>query len=159
MRAALAGLGYTEAEVDALDPQRAKAIIDKGIARPSRGVPRSWNKGARGQARGPLGLCHSVLSPVRKAVGSVPGGPAVGALVLAGAVAAATSRGGLFSVGAAAPKLRKALRPVQPAPAPVAAPEEVDAVWVDEAEHSTEELWLDRQIDNVGRFFKTLLGK
>ena len=29
--AALAGLGYTEAEVDALDPQRAKAIIDKGL--------------------------------------------------------------------------------------------------------------------------------
>lgn len=159
MRAALADLGYTETEVAALDPQRAKAIIDKAISRPSGGVPAKWNKGAKGQPRGPMGLCRSVLSPVRKVIGKAPGGPVVGAIVLLGGAALGSGRIG--GGGGEQPRRAVISAMLEKVSAPAPVEEAPAAVWVEEEKPApaVEELWLDRQIDNIGRFFMRLLGK
>eukprot|EP00966_Prymnesium_polylepis_P133121 3076750-Prymnesium_polylepis.1 len=44
MKAELAALGYEDAEIAALEPERAAAIIARGIARPGKGVPQKWNR-------------------------------------------------------------------------------------------------------------------
>lgn len=49
MRASLRRLGYSDADINSLVPERAAAIIDNQIARPSRGVPPSWQRGAGGR--------------------------------------------------------------------------------------------------------------
>ena len=43
MRARLDELGYDSAEIDSLKADRAAAIIARGIARPRKGVPSTWN--------------------------------------------------------------------------------------------------------------------
>ena len=49
MKAKLMALGYSEAEAQRLNPQRAAAILEHSIRRPSRGVPSSWNRAAGGR--------------------------------------------------------------------------------------------------------------
>ena len=49
MKAELMALGYSEAEAQRLNPQRAAAILEHSIRRPSRGVPSSWNRAAGGR--------------------------------------------------------------------------------------------------------------
>ena len=61
MKAELAALGYSEAEAQILDPQRAAAIIEHSIRRPSRGVPASWNRAAA--APGPRGAAAAAGAP------------------------------------------------------------------------------------------------
>ena len=39
-------LGYSDADIGALNPQRAAAIIDNKIACPSSGLPEAWKRGA-----------------------------------------------------------------------------------------------------------------
>ena len=67
MRAELTRLGYSEADVDerspaALTAERAKAIVDHGIRRPTRGeLPRTWTRASQ-QRQGGL-LSSKLLSP------------------------------------------------------------------------------------------------
>eukprot|EP00967_Tisochrysis_lutea_P051177 scaffold63129_cov33-Tisochrysis_lutea.AAC.1 len=51
MKEQLRGLGYLPSEIANLDPQRAAAIIDRSIPRPSRGVPDSWLVNGRAARR------------------------------------------------------------------------------------------------------------
>jgi hypothetical protein len=63
MRQALQGLGYSDADIDALVPERAAVIIDNGIACPARGVPSSWKRGGgRGRKQEGNGLVSKVFS-------------------------------------------------------------------------------------------------
>ena len=66
MRAELTQLGYSEADMDerspaALTAERAKAIVDYGIRRPSRELPRSWTRA--GQKRQGGLLSSKLLAP------------------------------------------------------------------------------------------------
>jgi len=66
MRAELTRLGYSEADMDerspaALTAERAKAIVDYGIRRPTRELPRSWTRAGQ-KRRGGL-LSSKLLSP------------------------------------------------------------------------------------------------
>ena len=66
MRAELTRLGYSEADMDerspaALTAERAKAIVDYGIRRPSRELPRSWTRA--GQKRQGGLLSSKLLAP------------------------------------------------------------------------------------------------
>jgi hypothetical protein len=55
MKMDLYDLGYTAEDVSRLDPQRAAAILENGIRRPSQGVPAGWTrKGRGGRSRGAL---------------------------------------------------------------------------------------------------------
>ena len=66
MRAELTRLGYSEADMDerspaALTAERAKAIVDYGIRRPTRELPRSWTRA--GQKRQGGLLSSKLLAP------------------------------------------------------------------------------------------------
>ena len=55
MKEQLSSLGYTPEEVKRLEPERARAIIDRSIRRPAKGVPASWtrnNRSSRGSGPG-----------------------------------------------------------------------------------------------------------
>lgn len=68
MRAQLDELGYESAEIDALNAERAAAIIARGISRPSRGVPPAWNSRAR--VRPFRGVMRRIGDPVKVLVTS-----------------------------------------------------------------------------------------
>ena len=62
MRQSLLGLGYSDADIDALVPERAAVIIDNAIACPAQGVPSSWKRGyGRGSKQG-SGLVSKAFS-------------------------------------------------------------------------------------------------
>ena len=64
MRLSLQELGYSDADIDALVPERAAVIIDNGIRCPTQGVPTSWKRGGgRGRKQG-NGLVSKTLSGV-----------------------------------------------------------------------------------------------
>ena len=46
MKEKLRELGYSAAEISALQPQRAAAIIDNNIRCPSQGMPAKWKRGS-----------------------------------------------------------------------------------------------------------------
>ena len=54
MREELAQLGYSASEISALQPERARAIIDNQIQCPSQGMPSTWKRGGKGKSRGAL---------------------------------------------------------------------------------------------------------
>ena len=56
MKAQLVDLGYDEREVRVLHPERARVIIAHSIRRPSRGIPKEWQRvaGSPGSGRGNL---------------------------------------------------------------------------------------------------------
>lgn len=56
MKAQLEALGYLEEEIAQLQPERAAAIIARSIARPSRGVPKTWMR------RQPFGGLRKLIS-------------------------------------------------------------------------------------------------
>ena len=62
----LVALGYTAEDIKALSPDRAAAIIDNGIARPSQGVPSSWNRSASRRGGG-----GGKRNPLAQAVGGI----------------------------------------------------------------------------------------
>ncbi|KAL3901013.1 MAG: hypothetical protein SGPRY_012352, partial [Prymnesium sp.] len=51
MKERLQALGYASEEIAALHPERASAIVSRGIVRPKMGVPASWT---RASSNGPL---------------------------------------------------------------------------------------------------------
>lgn len=53
-------LGYSSADIAALLPERAAAIIDRQIACPSQGMPASWKRGGGGGRRAGGGLAAAV---------------------------------------------------------------------------------------------------
>lgn len=54
MKQQLVDLGYSEADIESLNPQRAAAIIDNNIHCPSQGVPSTWKRSSArgGKSRG-----------------------------------------------------------------------------------------------------------
>jgi hypothetical protein len=64
MAGKLRELGYTSAEISSLAPDRAAAIIDNGIHRPSQGIPKNWVRG--GNSASPM---RGVVGALRRAVG------------------------------------------------------------------------------------------
>ena len=107
MREQLSALGYTAAEVATLDPQRAAAIIDKQIRRPSQGMPSKWAKKSGGG-----GLSLGALGGL---VGKLGGGPRVGVALAASTVCALALTGKLpGGGGGGAKKVTRAKRVTPP---------------------------------------------
>ena len=141
MKSQLSKLGYSGAEVSGLDPERAAAIIKHSISRPKAGVPASWNK--KGSKSGGS---RSVLSglPKIKGVGSAVYGPA---LLLAGGLGFALSRGGGGASAGVSAAVAAALAEVPEASEPAPLP------------YNENDLWLDRQIDKLIAVIKALIGR
>ena len=61
-------LGYLPSEVDMIEPQIAAVVIERGLARPSAGMPASWRKTnvARAVARRPRNKSFSIISNIVK---------------------------------------------------------------------------------------------
>lgn len=143
MRMQLSKLGYSQEEIGKLDPERAAAIIRRGITRPARGVPGGWSKGVQQQGskgiRSAVGLGQSLLAKTK----GVPGGPIAPAVALAlGALTLVLKRGGSGS----SVLVKRAMAPSVPEP-------------LFEERNNSDELWLDRQIDRLIAFLKDILGK
>eukprot|EP00316_Scyphosphaera_apsteinii_P005235 CAMPEP_0119337362 /NCGR_PEP_ID=MMETSP1333-20130426/93848_1 /TAXON_ID=418940 /ORGANISM="Scyphosphaera apsteinii, Strain RCC1455" /LENGTH=264 /DNA_ID=CAMNT_0007348383 /DNA_START=124 /DNA_END=915 /DNA_ORIENTATION=+ len=67
MRVQLRALGYNEADIQLLEPERAAAILSRSIKRPSRGVPESWKRSPKAQRglsirQGLEGGCRAIMS-------------------------------------------------------------------------------------------------
>ena len=154
MRAQLAELGYTPAEVAALDAERAAAIIQRNIGRPSKGVPSTWKRGASGKAspvRSAVNAGRSLLLAVGKplkAVG-VPSPYAGPATLFAVALSALGFLMNGRGDGAAV---------VKAALAPIVDPMETEEM-EEELPYNPDDLWLDRQIDKLIAMLKRALGK
>ena len=143
MRMQLSKLGYSQEEIGKLDPERAAAIIRRGITRPARGVPGGWSKGVQQQGskgiRSAVGLGQSLLAKTK----GVPGGPIAPAVALAlGALTLVLKRGG----GGPNVLVKRAVGPSVTEP-------------LLEKSNTSDELWLDRQIDRLIAFLKDILGK
>jgi hypothetical protein len=143
MRMQLSKLGYSQEEIGKLDPERAAAIIRRGITRPARGVPGGWSKGVQQQGskgiRSAVGLGQSLLAKTK----GVPGGPIAPAVALAlGALTLMLKRGG----GGPSVLVKRAVGPSVTEP-------------LLEKSNTSDELWLDRQIDRLIAFLKDILGK
>ena len=143
MRMQLSKLGYSQEEIGKLDPERAAAIIRRGITRPARGVPGGWSKGVQQQGskgiRSAVGLGQSLLAKTK----GVPGGPIAPAVALAlGALTLVLKRGG----GGPSVLVKRAVGPSVTEP-------------LFEKSNTSDELWLDRQIDRLIAFLKDILGK
>eukprot|EP00900_Chrysochromulina_parva_P004003 jgi/Chrpa1/13603/Chrysochromulina_OHIO_Genome00007145-RA len=143
MRMQLSKLGYSQEEIGKLDPERAAAIIRRGITRPARGVPGGWSKGVQQQGskgiRSAVGLGQSLLAKTK----GVPGGPIAPAVALAlGALTLVLKRGG----GGPSVLVKRAVGPSVTEP-------------LLEKSNTSDELWLDRQIDRLIAFLKDILGK
>ena len=143
MRMQLSKLGYSQEEIGKLDPERAAAIIRRGITRPARGVPGGWSKGVQQKGsrgiRSAVGLGQSLLAKTK----GVPGGPIAPAVALAlGALTLVLKRGGSGS----SVLVKRAMAPSVPEP-------------LFEERNNSDELWLDRQIDRLIAFLKDILGK
>jgi len=143
MRMQLSKLGYSQEEIGKLDPERAAAIIRRGITRPARGVPGGWSKGMQQQGskgiRSAVGLGQSLLAKTK----GVPGGPIAPAVALAlGALTLVLKRGG----GGPNVLVKRAVGPSVTEP-------------LLEKSNTSDELWLDRQIDRLIAFLKDILGK
>lgn len=61
MKAELSNLGYSVRDIASLEPERARAIIDRKIQRPSQGMPQSWSRGGGGK-RGILGAVKNAVA-------------------------------------------------------------------------------------------------
>lgn len=143
MRMQLSKLGYSQEEIGKLDPERAAAIIRRGITRPARGVPGGWSKGVQQKGsrgiRSAVGLGQSLLAKTK----GVPGGPIAPAVALAlGALTLVLKRGG----GGPNVLVKRAVGPSVTEP-------------LLEKSNTSDELWLDRQIDRLIAFLKDILGK
>ena len=143
MRMQLSKLGYSQEEIGKLDPERAAAIIRRGITRPARGVPGGWSKGVQQKGsrgiRSAVGLGQSLLAKTK----GVPGGPIAPAVALAlGALTLMLKRGG----GGPSVLVKRAVGPSVTEP-------------LLEKSNTSDELWLDRQIDRLIAFLKDILGK
>ena len=157
MKSKLLALGYSEADVEQLQPERARIIVDKGLKRAST-LPASWTKSAKRD--GPVVQAWKRV----KKVGQTPAGAAgLAASALATvAVAALSSRGpGDFAL-ASRPKVAKAarLQPVkvkaQKAEAPPAVESDAPAK---KLSYNPDDLWLDQQIDKFIAFLAGLFGR
>jgi len=138
MRSQLSKLGYSSAEVSALEPERAAAIIKHSISRPASGVPGSWKRSGRKASGSPM---RSAVRAIGKPFAAMP------ATVLA--PAAVLLLGGLG--GSMIGKGKKSSKTVAAAlSAPVAEPAPLPV---------SDELWLDRQIDKLIAVIKVLLGR
>lgn len=152
MKTRLGELGYGAMDIEKLHPERASAIISRGIRKPRTGVPASWNRGAKGSSRTAVGggIMGLVGMPL-KAVG-VPSSAAAPLTLVLGGLAAALSLGvGPFGGAAVASVVKQALE------------EELEEEEVSRpARRSSvnpDDLWLDRQIDKAIDFLKALLGR
>jgi hypothetical protein len=149
MKAKLTELGYDEAEIAELEPERAAAIIRHSISRPNKGVPTSWNKGVR---RSAVGAGRGLLGKIGKAT-RLPSSALAPVALLVGGVGA-VSLGLVHSFGTSkATNAALTAEPLEPADEP-----EVP-IQAPGAFESSEELWLDRQIDRLIFFLKRLLGR
>ena len=148
MQAQLTKLGYNEADIASLDADRAAAIIRRSIAKPGSGVPRSWNRSGSRKAVGG-GLLATVGKPF--AMVGVPAGPAaVLSAVLLGSLGVAGF--GLLPMGAIVKRAT--------ADTPTALPVDVAESDAVSMPSSSDDLWLDVQIDRFIAFLKKLvLGK
>ena len=116
MRSQLADLGYSSSEVDALNTERAAAIIRHKIKRPARGVPDSWSSPPKGKSvPNPMRAAVRALGAVTKPIGGLLPGGVAGPVVLAGALAASVAFGGAGG---------GILRPSRVASAPPSEPED-----------------------------------
>lgn len=157
MRAQLVELGYDDAEIDALNGERAAAIIRNSIRKPMRGVPAGWNAPAGRTGGSPIRTAVRSLGAVGKPIGRALSTKVGGAVAIGGtlaAFAALGSRGAVPSVG------RGLLKRASAAPKVFEPEDEPPATsdWTPPPA-STEEYWLDRQIDNLIKLVKALLGK
>ena len=146
MRARLGELGYSEDEVAALDPQRASAIIKHAIARPSKGVPAGWNRGARKSGGNPVRSAVLAGRSMLAKVGGVPNPVLVPAVLILGGLGALKTLGGGGGAVASAAVAAALSDPVDEPPDTGAAP-------------VSDELWLDRQIDKLIAVLKMLIGR
>jgi len=69
MKGQLADLGYSPSEVRLLAPERARAIISRSIRRPSRGVPKEWQRAAGRGGSGGAGGLGGLIRPIKLVVG------------------------------------------------------------------------------------------
>jgi len=140
MRAQLSKLGYSGAEISALQPERAAAVVKHSISRPATGVPASWNVGGKPSsgARSAVMSGGGVGKRLQTAVPLV----VAPALLLLGGIGALSKRG-------PSPAMQAAVASA------LSDSESVEAV----TKAKTSELWLDRQIDKLIDMLKALLGK
>jgi len=149
MQARLAELGYTDTEVEQLDPERAAAIIRRSITRPPSGVPAGWNRGVRRQQqplRSAVQAGVSLLTAVRKPLSASPV-----PLVLTGLLGALGCLKVATGGSSDGPRVKQALAP-DPAVAEIV-PEGSGT------SSSSDDLWLDVQIDRFIAWLKTLIAK
>lgn len=69
MKTKLFELGYTPSDVASLNPERAAAIIDNAIRRPSQGVPETWKRRG-GSSRGSSSLMSKAFAGATKIAGA-----------------------------------------------------------------------------------------
>ena len=151
MREQLSALGYTAAEVATLDPQRAAAIIDKQIRRPSQGMPSKWAKKSGGG-----GLSLGALGGL---VGKLGGGPRVGVALAASTVCALALTGKLPGGGGGGAKKVTRAKRVTPPEQLLDPGSETDpaAPAADERDNSND-LWLVRPRRAAARAFRPPLA-
>ena len=146
MKAQLIELGYGEAEIAALDAERAAAIIRRSISRPSGGVPTGWNRGGRSK---PSAL-RGAVQAIRKPLSSI-GLPSAAVNAVLGTAVLAVGYSVFPKGSGGSMVVERALASELPA--------EVDADILDAPPPKSDELWLDVQIDRFIDFLKGLFGK
>ena len=138
MKAKMRTLGYSSEDIDSLHPERAAAIVDRSIRRPSKGVPAAWTR----KGGGPIGNLGKQIIPL------LSGLTTVAAVILLGINKgkALESISGLFGQSPFGQSPRRA----------AAAPILTDPLTVDEPEA---ELWLDRQYDRLVASLAKMVGR
>lgn len=151
MKQSLTALGYSAEDIAALQPERAKAIIENGLKRTSK-LPGSWTRGAEK----PMPVVAAWRSVKRGLSSPVGMGLSVGLSTMA--IVAASMSKGSQPMMAPRTKVTKAVPPPRVQAVKPAAPTTVEQI-VDIKPPSSDELWLDQQIDKLILFLKAVFRR
>lgn len=145
-RSTLRALGYSDTEVDQLQPERAAIILDRNIPRPSRGLPRHWTRSFTPPS--PVGRLNAKMRMVsnscKKAASSK-----VGRIVAVPVFAALWGASALMTRGSSGGGGGRASRMTAPRPVPSFEPSVPRSRPRPKLEFS--QFWLDDIIDAITR--------
>ena len=151
MKQSLTALGYSEEDIAALQPERAKAIIERGLKRTSK-LPESWTRGAEK----PKPIVAAWRSVKRQL--STPVGMGLGVGLSAMTIVATSMSKGSQPMMAPRTKVTKAVPPPRVQAVKPAAPTTIEPI-ADIKPPSSDELWLDQQIDKLILFLKRVFRR
>lgn len=143
MKSKMRSLGYFAEEIEGLDPERAAAIVDRSIRRPSKGVPHAWMREVT--RAGPLGKLSKKLFSMP--VPLVSAATTVMAALLFG-ISKGKALSAISIIFGHYGQQRRPQASAPPSPSHPQLPAEREA-----------ELWLDRQYDRLVLSLAKMIGR